>query len=216
MNPILTKILTLFLFITISTSFSQVTDEDYILINLTLADIENINTQEKNQKLEIINKHKNYEIAINRINKIDTVYLKKRLTKVIDKHSLNKIVLNCISKRDNCKTPIFTEKEVTLFYNLIFNESEIKHYKYTIEKSKGQSSYLKQKHIKSNKTILCRKKSTSHKNSFLSNILYTKDKKYAFLLYINNGKNRLYIFKKENSYWKIKWKKENLILFLRA
>jgi len=48
------NLIILFFFI-IYTSFSQVTDEDYILINLTINDIESINTQEKNQKLEIIN-----------------------------------------------------------------------------------------------------------------------------------------------------------------
>jgi len=50
---------------------------------------------------------------------------------------------------------------------------------------------------------------------YLSNILYTKDKKHAFLLFLNRGKKRLYIFQKENNKWKIKWKKEDLILSLR-
>lgn len=209
---------TLFVLLISISTFSQnnMNDVDMVLINLTLNEIENSIEKNKTNKLKQIKNHKDFNKVKSILSKYDTVYLKNRFLKKIDFHFFEKIKNNCFSKIENCRNPIFSEKEKIEFYNLIFNDAEINNYKIQINNIKNRI-YINQKKIKSKKVIIYDNKTKLVNSSwfYFAKPLYTINKKYAIITFKKQSKTKLYIFKKVKDCWKIKWKKEDLILNIK-
>lgn len=194
-------------FIWVIFTYSQtVSVNDINLINLVLVDVNNIN---KEKEINILNKSTSNKIKDFLISK-RIIKINKYLIKKIDYFFFEKIKKNCISRNNECAVRIFSKEEIKLYYNKLFNDCEINNYESQLKDFNKMSFIINKTDINLNNVIL------SDRNcGYFTKPLYSKNNKYAFLIFKRKSKNDLYIFKRINKKWVIKWKKENLILDIR-